>query len=57
MFVHDRLIADSPKPGSSEARKLGCRCSVLDNNRGKYPPYPPDGWWIVSDCPVHAKAK
>ena len=43
-----------PTPGSVEARKLGCTCAVLDNNHGRFPPYPPDGWWITAGCPVHA---
>ncbi len=41
-------------PGSDEARKRGCICAVLDNNHGKFAPYPPDGWWITDGCPVHA---
>lgn len=41
-------------PGSDDARKQGCSCAVLDNNHGKYPPFPPDGWWITGGCPVHA---
>jgi hypothetical protein len=48
-------------PGSDAARKLGCRCATMDNNHGKYPPYPanpergtPDGWWITEGCPMHA---
>jgi hypothetical protein len=42
-----------PNPGSDEARELGCRCPVMDNNHGKWPPYPPDGWWMRADCPLH----
>jgi hypothetical protein len=44
----------NPNPGSDEARKLGCSCAVLDNNHGKWAPYPPDGWWITEGCKVHA---
>ena len=47
-----------PNPGSDAAVKAGCTCAVMDNNHGKWPPYPPDGWWITGGCPVHApKAK
>jgi hypothetical protein len=44
----------TPNPGSDEALALGCECAIMDNNHGKYPPYPPDGWWITMGCPVHA---
>jgi hypothetical protein len=43
----------STNPGSDEARKEGCKCPVLDNNHGKFPPYPPNGWWNAGNCPVH----
>lgn len=43
-------------PGSNEALDRGCTCAVLDNNHGKRPPYPPDGWWITGGCPVHDPA-
>jgi len=43
-----------PNPGSNAALKLGCRCAVMDNNHGKWSPYPPDGWWISENCPLHA---
>lgn len=46
-------MIDKPNPGSGEARILGCRCPVLDNHHGKFAPWPPDGWYIVEDCPVH----
>jgi hypothetical protein len=42
-----------PNPGSAEAQAMGCDCPVMDNNRGKYPPRPPDGWFTYTDCPVH----
>ena len=44
-----------PNPGSDEARKHGCTCAILDNNHGKFAPWPPDGWWITAGCPVHDK--
>lgn len=46
-------------PGSDAARAQGCQCPIMDNNRGKYPPYPPapdmpeGGWYMVVGCPVH----
>lgn len=45
-----------PTPGSPTALMQGCTCAVLDNNHGKWAPFPPDGWWITEDCPVHAAA-
>lgn len=44
-----------PNPGSDEAVMLGCKCPVLDNNHGKHPPWPGQGYWINGDCPVHNK--
>lgn len=41
------------KPGGDAALKRGCTCPVMDNNHGTYPPYPPNGWWISPDCPLH----
>lgn len=46
-------MSDQPNPGSPEAREAGCRCPVMDNNHGKWAPWPPDGWYIVEGCPVH----
>lgn len=46
-------MPDRPNPGSREAKAAGCRCPVLDNCRGIRPPYPPDGWVINEDCPIH----
>lgn len=37
-----------PNPGSPEAVGAGCTCAVLDNNRGRVAPHPPDG-----GCPLH----
>lgn len=42
-----------PNPGSEAALAMGCTCNPRDNNRGKYAPYPPDGWWKDKGCPVH----
>lgn len=41
-----------PNPGSDEARALGCTCPIMDNNRGKWKPWPGD-WWINEGCPLH----
>lgn len=46
-------MTERPNPGSDEARALGCRCPILDNNHGRWAPRPPDGWWVVEGCPVH----
>jgi len=27
---------------------------VLDNCHGKFAPWPPDGWWISENCPIHS---
>jgi hypothetical protein len=47
-------MLERPNPGSDEARAEGCICPVLDNNRGRSAPWPPDGWWMREDCPVHS---
>lgn len=47
-------MTGTPNPGSDEARQAGCICAVLDNNHGRFAPYPPDGWWITEGCEVHA---
>lgn len=47
------MSASNPNPGSDEARALGCICAVLDNNHGRFAPYPDGGWWITVGCPVH----
>lgn len=47
-------VPRTPNPGSDEAGAMGCICPVMDNNHGKWPPWPPHGWWMVEGCPVHA---
>lgn len=42
-----------PNPGSQIAISFGCICPRMDNNNGKYPPRPPDGWWITAGCNIH----
>lgn len=46
-------MSDTPNPGSDEALEMGCECPVMDNHRGMFAPYPPDGWWMTPGCPVH----
>ncbi len=46
-------LEKKPNPGSDAAQKMGCNCAVLDNNHGKFAPWPPDGWWIREGCPIH----
>lgn len=48
-------MSERPNPGSDEARAAGCICPVLDNNHGKFAPWPDDGWWINGDCSLHAE--
>lgn len=43
----------TPNPGSDKAKDNGCVCATMDNNRGKWAPRPPDGWWITQGCPLH----
>jgi hypothetical protein len=43
-----------PNPGSEEAIRRGCKCAIMDNNHGKWAPYPPFGWWVTEGCPLHA---
>jgi len=55
----DQLV---PNPGSVEAHKQGCTCATMDNNYGRFPPFPamngePEGWWITEGCPLHAPKK
>jgi hypothetical protein len=44
---------ERPRPGSDAAVAAGCICAVLDNNHGRWAPFPPDGWYITVGCPVH----
>ena len=46
-------MPERPHPGSDEAIAQGCICAVLDNNHGRFAPWPPDGWYITEGCPVH----
>jgi hypothetical protein len=42
-----------PPPGSDAALDRGCKCPVIDNNHGKYPPHEPDQWWVNPACRLH----
>ena len=46
-----------PNPGSKDAINAGCQCAVMDNNHGRFAPFPPDGWWVTEGCPIHAPKK
>lgn len=50
-------LVDKPRPGSPEARALGCCCPVLDNamGRGRGSDGERFGWWVNKACPVHAR--
>lgn len=47
----------STNPGSSEAKRLGCTCPVLDNAYGQGAVVDgkvvPDQWYTDPDCPIH----
>lgn len=43
----------TPNPGSDKANEQGCTCAVLDNNHGRFAPFPDDGWYITVGCPLH----
>jgi hypothetical protein len=42
-----------PSPGSAAALARGCKCPILDNNHGEFPPHQPDQWWVHPRCPLH----
>lgn len=46
-------VPQAPNPGSDAAIAIGCTCAVLENNRGRLAPRPPDGWRVAAGCPVH----
>jgi len=46
-------LPNPPNPGSREAGEQGCRCAVLDNNHGRFPPWGEGGWYITGGCPLH----
>ena len=51
------MTEKKPNPGSSEAKEQGCRCAVMDNNHGKFPPFGTEddpAWYITEGCPLHA---
>lgn len=54
MNVLDGGDMSTPNPGSDAAIRRGCICPRLDNNRGRFAPRPPDGWFVVEGCRVHA---
>lgn len=42
-----------PSPGSDAALDLGCRCPVMDNNRGRGSMYGKGVFVMNADCPLH----
>jgi hypothetical protein len=44
----------TPNPGSRKALDAGCICAVLDNNHGRWSPFPSGDFWVTEGCPVHA---
>ena len=49
----------APRPGSDAARRLSCRCPVIDNNHGRGAYVDDDGepiYWITDSCPLHGAA-
>lgn len=48
-------VSATPNPGSSAAREGGCTCPRMDNHYGRFAPWPPDGWWINEECPMHGR--
>lgn len=45
-----------PNPGSCDARKMGCKCSVVDNNHGKGLLVNGKEWfWVNDQCKLHMK--
>jgi hypothetical protein len=40
-------------PGSPASIVDGCVCPMILNDAGVAPPYPPNGWLVRTDCPLH----
>lgn len=54
--IEPRIV---PRPGSDAARRRGCRCPVIDNNRGRGAYVNDEGepiYWITESCPLHDAA-
>ncbi len=45
--------ATIPRPGSVDARELGCTCPVIDNHHGEGATGPSGDWWYNRACLVH----
>jgi hypothetical protein len=48
----------TPNPGSDEARKLGCKCPIIDNGHGRGVYTDEAGnplFWINGNCPIHGQ--
>lgn len=49
-----RKTIKRPNPGSDAARKLGCKCPVMDNGHGKGYMGLKDVFVYSGECPLHA---
>lgn len=56
-MASEHVGPDIPNPGSDAALKLGCKCPVLDNARGRGHYGVPGRFVISSLCPVHGRLK
>jgi hypothetical protein len=58
--TYDWQAKGYPNPGSDKAKFIGCKCAVMDNERGRgILTVGKDGklepaWWITQGCPLHA---
>ncbi len=48
-----KVAATLPRPGSADARELGCTCPVIDNHHGERATGPSGDWWYNHSCLLH----
>lgn len=53
MWAQRRPVEPNRSPGSSFSQEHGCICPSQENNAGQTAPFPPDGWWISTECLTH----
>jgi hypothetical protein len=46
-------MTDDPTPGSHEAVRQGCTCSMVANNNGRGIRDDREKFWIDGGCPLH----
>ena len=46
-------MTEDPTPGSHEAVRQGCTCSMVSNNNGRGIRDDPTTFWIDARCPLH----